>query len=242
MAYSKPNTFADGTTLLATEVQGNVDALRVYLHDGIVQADLLASQWVDTRHVQPPRYDAITGLQHGVTGYQGGQSSGALVQLQFSTSYLTGAGFGTSLAAWRRVPTTSFDLDLRRDAKCLLHWAVEVESGPDDVPAVTGRTPAVGDRYAYFAPYVATLDAAGRNVLDAQEVKNNPDGFNMSVGVLPPGPARPYTPANGYGRRTGVLAFERSAGTRTTCGLCTWTQIDRSAVVNWSVALEVWYL
>ena len=130
MAYTKPNTFADGTTLLAAEVQGNVDALRVYLHNNVVQADLLASKWVDTRHVQPPSFGALTGLQHGVTGYQGGQWSGALVNLQFVTSYLNGAGRNSSLGEWARVPNTSFELDLRRNATVLLHWSVEMEGGP----------------------------------------------------------------------------------------------------------------
>ena len=239
MAYTKPNTFADGTTLLAAEVQGNVDALRVYLHNNVVQADLLASKWVDTRHVQPPSFDALTGLQHGVTGYQGGQWSGALVNLQFVTSYLNVAGRNSSLGVWAWVPNTSFVLDLRRNATVLLHWSVEMEGGPDDIAQVSGRTPAIGDRYAFVAPYIGTLDAAGRNPLDAQEVKNNADGFR---GTAPFGPDRPYTVANGYGRRTGVLAAERNAGTKTPVGLCFWSQVDRSAVLNWSVSLEVWYL
>jgi hypothetical protein len=139
MAYTKPNTFADGTTLVAADVQGNVDALRVYLHNNVVQADLLASKWVDTRHIQPPTVDAIGGLQHGVTGYQGGQWSGALVNLQFVTSYLNGAGRNSSTSEWRRVPNTSFELDLRRNAKILLHWSVEMEGGPDDAAVRSTR-------------------------------------------------------------------------------------------------------
>ena len=219
MAYVKPNTFSDGTTLLAAEVQGNVDALRIYLHEGIVQADLLNSQWVDTRHVQPPRFDPLTGLQHGVTGQQGGQWSGALVRLQFSTSYVTGNGFASSAGDWRRLPNTTFDID---------------------VPAVSGRTPAIGDRYSYVCPYVGTMDLAGRNNYDPQEIRNNANGFRSGT---PFGPDRPYSTCNGYGRRTGVKAKTLTAGADVTpIGLCTWSQIDRSAVINWSIALEVWYL
>ena len=239
MAYAKPNTFSDGTTLLAASVQGNVDALRIYLHNGIVQADLLNSQWADTRHIQPPTFDAVQGLQHGVTGYQGGQWKGNLVNMSFVTSYTSGGGRDSHTGDWRRVPNTSFDIDIRRNAKILLHWSVEVEGGPDDLPAVTGRTPAIADRYAYFAPYIGTLGPAGRSFYDAQEVKNNGDGFNSGS---PYGPDRPYTTLNGYGRRTGVLAAERNAGTRTTIGLCSWSEIDRSAVVNWAIGLEIWYL
>ena len=240
MAYVKPNTFSDGTTLLAAEVQGNVDALRIYLHEGIVQADLLNSQWVDTRHVQPPRFDPLTGLQHGVTGQQGGQWSGALVRLQFSTSYVTGNGFASSAGDWRRLPNTTFDIDVRRNAKILMHWSVEMEGGPDDVPAVSGRTPAIGARYSYVCPYVGTMDLAGRNNYDPQEIKNNANGFRSGT---PFGPDRPYSACNGYGRRTGVKARTLTAGADVTpIGLCTWSQIDRSVVINWSIALEVWYL
>jgi hypothetical protein len=239
MAYTKPNTFADGTTLLSSEVQGNVDALRVYLHNNVVQADLLNSQWVDTRHIQPPRYSAVEGLQHGVTGYQGGQWSGSLVRLTFATSYLTGAGRDSSAGDWRRVPGTSFRLDIRRDAKVLFHWQIEVEAGPDDIPQVSGRTPSIASRHAFFAPYYGVLGAGGRNNYDAQEVTNNQDGFRSTS---PYGPDEPYTVCNGYGQRSGVLLKELSAGVQSDIGLCAWSQIDRSAVINWSVALEVWYL
>ena len=51
MSYTPPNTFAAGTTLTAADVQGNTDALRVYLHEGIVGADLLAGQFIDGRPV-----------------------------------------------------------------------------------------------------------------------------------------------------------------------------------------------
>jgi len=40
-----------------------------------------------------------------------------------------------------------------------------------------------------------------------------------------------------------VKARALTAGADVTpIGLCTWSQIDRSAVINWSIALEVWYL
>lgn len=237
MAYAKPNTFADGTTLTAADVQGNVDALRVYLHNGIVQPDLTASQFITTRHIQPPTYSALEGLQHGVTGYQGGQWSGSLVRLQFATSYTAGNGRNTANGEWTRVPNTAFAIDIRRSANILFHWQIEVEAGPDDVPQVSGRTNAIDDRHAFFAPYFGAPDDTKR-FIDAQEVQNNIDGFRSSS---PFGPSKPYTVCNGYGQRSGVLAKSGITGTPT-FGLCAWSQIDRSAVVNWSIALEVWYL
>jgi hypothetical protein len=84
------------------------------------------------------------------------------------------------------------------------------------------------------------MDLAGRNNFDPQEIKNNANGFRSGT---PFGPDRPYSTCNGYGRRTGVKARTLTAGADVTpIGLCTWSQIDRSAVINWSIALEVWYL
>ena len=197
MAYTKPNTFADGTTLLAAEVQGNVDALRVYLHNNVVQADLLASKWVDTRHVQPPSFDALTGLQHGVTGYQGGQWSGALVNLQFVTSYLNGAGRNSSLGEWARVPNTSFELDLRRNATVLLHWSVEMEGGPDDIAQVSGRTPAIADRYAFVAPYIGTLDQRAAIRSTRKRSRITPTAFGVRHPSAPTGRTRSQTVTGG---------------------------------------------
>ena len=238
MAYTKPNTFADGTTLTAADLQGNVDALRVYLHNGVIKSDLNAAKFITTRHVQPPRFSALEGLQHGVTGYQGGQWSGSLVRLQFATSYFQGNGRNTSNGAWTRVPNTAFSLDLRRDAKLLFHWYIEVEAGPDDVPQVSGRTNAIDNRHVYFAPYYGVLTDTKRNV-NAQEVKNNKGGFRSTD---PYGPDEGYTMCNGYGQRSGVYSKSLSASTEAEFGLCVYSEIDRSAVVNWSIAIEAWYL
>lgn len=238
MAYSKPNTFADGTKVTAADLQGNVDALRVYLHNGVIKTDLNNSKFVTTRHIQPPRYSALEGLQHGVTGYQGGQWSGSLVRLSFATSYLQGVGRNQSLGAWTRIPNTAFSFDLRRDAKLLYHWYLEVEAGPDDVPTVSGRTNAVANRHVYFSPYYGVLTDSTR-LVNAQEVQNNPNGFR---GSSPHGPAAPYTVCNGYGQRSGVYARSLSAGASVEFGLCVYSEIDRSAVVNWSIAIEAWYL
>ena len=67
MSYSPPNTFVNGTTLTAADMEGNFEALRLYLHEGIAVGDMAAVQWVDSRHIQPARYDAFTGVLDGTT-------------------------------------------------------------------------------------------------------------------------------------------------------------------------------
>ena len=76
MSFSPPNTFADGTICTSAALEGNNQALRVYLHGGIVSGDVQAAQWIDTRHVQPPSYEPYSAVQHGVSGHQGGNDSG----------------------------------------------------------------------------------------------------------------------------------------------------------------------
>jgi hypothetical protein len=93
MAYTPPNTFAPGTTLTAANLEGNSEALRVYLHGAIPSGDVENTRWIDTRHIQPPLVEAYSGLQHGVSGHQGGQwSGGSIARLTFVTKYLTGQG------------------------------------------------------------------------------------------------------------------------------------------------------
>ena len=72
MSFSPPNTFADGTVCTSAALEGNYQALRVYLHGGIVSGDVEAAQWIDTRHIQPPSYEPYSAVQHGVSGHQGG--------------------------------------------------------------------------------------------------------------------------------------------------------------------------
>ena len=56
MSYSPPTTFADASVLTSAALEGNNQALRVYLHRGIVAGDF-AADWIDTRHIQPPTFD-----------------------------------------------------------------------------------------------------------------------------------------------------------------------------------------
>ena len=45
MAFAPPTTFVDGTVLTAAALEGNEEALRVYLHRGIIAGDLTPDFW-----------------------------------------------------------------------------------------------------------------------------------------------------------------------------------------------------
>ncbi len=233
MAYTPPNTFATATPLDAADVQGNLDALRVYLHEQVAGADLRAVQFVDGRHVQAPEWDPIRGLQHGVSGWQGSQwSGGAAVRVSFTTSAITGRRY-TGAEQWVQQPGTGLTIDLRAPATILFHYWWEVEAGPDD----GSRGPGTSDRYSYTAPYVGNVGLVINTA--SQETVNNTNGW--SVGTDSKGAASPYTYI-GYGQHDGVYLDTTTGPQRYTVGLCSLSTIDRSAVLNWGVSIEVTYL
>jgi len=234
MAYTPPNTFTPGTTLLSSEVQQNQDDLRIYLHNGISASDVENVQWIDTRHVQPPLYEPYSGVQHGVTGHQGGQDYSDAVRMNFCTRFLTGNGYPDAANDWRRLPNTTFQIQIRRAATVAYHFWWELEAGADG--SLDSRLPALGSRYVYIAPYVGNPSL--KQLVAAQEVHNNPNGLNASI---PYGPLRPHPFSASAHQTSGTTITNASIGT-TTVGLAFYSQIDRVAVLRWGVAIEAFYL
>jgi hypothetical protein len=243
MAYTPPNTFVDGQVLSADELKANDDALKIYLHEGIVSGDLKATPWVQTRHIQAPVLDPIRGVQHGVTGIQGSQwDGGALVRCQFGTALLTGQRFATTYPSgtnsWVEIPQTTFSIGIRKAspaAKVIFHWWMESNNGPDD----GGRSTGAG-AYMWVTENIRDpLSAANVVPGYAQEVINNHGDFAAgTVGNPPAGPKYPYT-LLGYGNMSGTKVYETTQ--EISVGLVHWSNIDRSAIINWGIALEVYY-
>ena len=239
MAYSPPNTFVAGNLLTASALKGNDDALKVYLHEGIVSADLRATAWVETRHVQAPVIDAFAGVQHGITGFPGSQwDGGALVRCQFGTGILTGKRYGATTKNWEIIPQTTFTLGLRKSATILFHWWMESANGPDN-----GQRSLGSDAYMWVSEYTSSGLLAGTGLKSvvpsySQEAKNNHQGFS-AAGNPPAGPAYPYT-LLGWGNMSGTALY--GASDTLTVGLVHLSTIDRSAVLNWGIAIEAYYL
>ena len=196
MSYSPPNTFVDGTTLTSNDLEGNFEALRVYLHKGIVTGDLESAQVLDTQHVQPPEQSPITGLQHGVTGYQGGQwAGGAEIRLTFATKYLSGQGRPDNVAV-HHLPQAAFTLELRRTAYCLFHYWFEVEVGPD--VSTASYQVSAAERRVHVIPYIGDLEDAlsgtGASFFShqAQEIRNGSQASGSIKGTSPIGASAPF--------------------------------------------------
>jgi hypothetical protein len=238
MAYSKPNSFTNGQPLTGTALKGNDDALKVYLHEGVIAGDLKATPWIETRHIQPPILEPITGIQHGVTGVQGSQwTGGVAVKAQFATAFLTAARSGTTNQdSWEIVPQTTMQFTLRRNALVMFHWWMESNNGPDNSAASPGA-----DGYLWVSEYSSGGLASGtgkKSIVQssATECVQNHQGW---ISNPPGGPLYPYT-LLGYGNMAGTQIFPRSSDV--CVGLAHLSLIDRSAIINWGVHIEAYYL
>lgn len=238
MAFSPPTTFVDGTVLTAAALEGNEEALRVYLHRGVISTDLLNTKWIDTRHIQPPEVSPFEGLQHGVSGYQGGQwAGGAEVRLTFATKFLSGSGRQDSNLV-HHLPQSSFSLAIRRSAKILFHYWWDLENGPDESTA--SYQVAEELRQVFIIPWLGSAPAATTSYTQwAQETRNNAWGLQSSS---PIGTQEPYTTQGGYGSRQGTMAIDYNAVGTATFGLAIHSRTDRCGIVNWGVAVEAFYL
>lgn len=238
MAYTPPQTFVAGTALEAADILDNCDSLRIYLHEDVLSTDLQATRWVQTRHIQPPQVDPYSGLQHGVTGFQGGQMGGGnLSRLTFATRFLTGNAIaGVVPSTWQPIPTTSFRVNIRRSCTIIFHYWMDIESGPDTATGVPYGI-ASDDRIYYITPYISNTSAPLKVI--GQVGVNSIDGFTATY---PLGADVQYTMNRGWQQRDGSYLYSATAGTNVTVGLCSYSQIDRVALINWSIALEVFYL
>ena len=230
-----PSTYVDGTVLTAAALEGDLSALRVYLHRGIASGDI-ATDWIEPRHVQSPVLDPWTNIQHGVTGHVGAQTSPPDVRLQFATKFLSGNGF-QSADNVHQLPGTAFTLDVRRAARCLFHWWFELEAGNDNSTA--GYQLAEADREVWVFPYVGNPSTAiGSHSHRAQETMNAK--FNIGA-TYPIGLLQTVVQGGGYGAKQLTMMHEAPVG-RVTAGLAAHSAIDRVGVLSWGVTIETYYL
>ena len=244
MAYTKPNTFSAGTPLTAADIKGNDDALKIYLHEGVVAGDLRNASWIETRHIQPPIIEPMTGIQHGITGVQGSQSrAGAVVRCQFGTCLLTASRSMTlNDSTFEIIPQTTMQFTLRKSARILFHWWMESNNGPDNSPKSpsSGGTAGAG-AYMWVTEYDAGGLLAGsgkKSVVKtySTECIQNYEGWQNNP---PGGAAYPYT-LLGYGNMSGTKVFTKVD--TVVVGLAHLSLIDRSAIINWGVTIEAYYL
>ena len=248
MAYA-PTTVTASTPVPSQTLRDNDDALRVYLHEGIIAGDLKASDWIDTRHIQPPTQLVKRGLQTGVTGIAGGQSVRPFERFTFTGYATTGANRRSNQDLWDVVPDTALTIPLAASAKVIYHWHVAAVVGPDTTNPSGAATPVVlnADRRVYLAPYMMKFDEelTGSKVDKTAlvEIRQNTSDFHSTV-TNRGGAKSPYH-WFGYGQRSGIMidSFTATAGSENIIhvGLAHWSLVQRSMLLNWTVSVEVYY-
>ena len=240
MSFTPPNTFSDGTALTSADLEGNADALRVYLHRGVVSGDFEATPWIETRHIQPPMFEPFSGVQHGVSGHQGGQWAGGLgIRLQFATKYLSGNGRQDSVG-FHAFPQTAVTLAFRQRAKVLFHYWWELENGKDQSSA--SYQIAEAQRRVYVTPYAGTGFSSANAYASrewCQETRNNVYGIGTGY---PIGLERPMVLAGGYAAKQGTFGRLIPSARTFSFGLAIHSMSDRCGIVNWGIAVETWYM
>jgi hypothetical protein len=114
---------------------------------------------------------------------------------------------------------------------------MESVNGPDNGERTLGN-----DAYMWVTEYTAGGLLAGTGIKSviptySLEVVNSDRSFSSTY---PPGGANfPYS-LLGYGNMSGVKVFTTTD--RLAVGLAHLSTIDRSAIINWGIALEVYYL
>jgi len=250
MAYA-PTAFVAGSTLASQTMRDNDDALRVYLHNGVAAGDLDPTDWIDTRHVQPPKMMVKRNVQTGVTGLAGGMSYRPFERFSFTTYTATGMSRQATVELWEEVPGMAMTLPLAGNATVIYHWHATAFVGPDVTDPSGAATPVIQnpERRVYLAPYFMLFDedltASKVDTKSLVEIRQNIDGFRpLSATDHRGGAHLPYH-WTGYGQRSGVM-IKSFTGTINKpnvihVGLAHWSLVQRAMLLNWSVSVEVYY-
>lgn len=68
MAYVPPNVFVNGSSLNATSVQSNNDAMKSYIDGNVAGADVSTATWVRAPHIMRGTYIPLQNLHEFATG------------------------------------------------------------------------------------------------------------------------------------------------------------------------------
>ena len=136
MPYTKPNTFADGASLNASDIDGNDQALRKYINGEVVQADL-ANDAFDTPEIQLGEYQPITNEYTFATGIDTGNATGIEPEdrAYFTSNIKKGRQTDNSLFIWTASYHTGPEIYLEQTADVLITFGGTYVSQENDIAA-----------------------------------------------------------------------------------------------------------
>jgi len=121
MAYTKPNNFTDGSVLSASDLDGNDQALKKYINQGIIAADLKDNAF-DTDDMAVGQYEPITNRYDFTTGIATGLANGVInTDRAYFTSHVKRARqTDATLKIYQSLFETAPALKLERQADVLI--------------------------------------------------------------------------------------------------------------------------
>lgn len=134
MAYVKTNTFVDGSTLDADDVNDNDEGLKLYLNQTIVVGDY-STQAFGTEEIQLGDYQPITNEYRFVSGIATGNATD---REQINRAYWTatikkGRLTSNTLPVWTSLYHTSPAVYLEQDANILITFGASTTSAANEV-------------------------------------------------------------------------------------------------------------
>jgi len=143
MAYVKPNTFVTSTALNASDIVGNDEALKIFLNQQSLTADLAVDAF-DTQEIQLGEYQPITNEYTFATGIDTGKAVGTEKEdrAYFTSNIKKNRSTDPNLYIWTSSYHTGPHLTLERTADILITWGGTYISNSN-----TNSSPAVGSGF-----------------------------------------------------------------------------------------------
>lgn len=235
MSYVPPVTFAPGTTILASGVQANLDAMQEYNNGGVIAADLRTSApWVAQQHMVRPTYDGVRRVWEGVSGISAASGRAEVVGRYTYAMRATSSPSSTS-AVWQFVPGTAKLLIVPRSLRTLhLQYSFSGKTASDSTVAAAGA--AFGSPVTKVRAFMATgkvrdvADLVGLGSLSLFQEHQLQIEDDQDVGD---GRLR-------RGHQSGFKLLTNVAAGVYTVGLAAQSTCPKTRVWRWSVCAEGW--
>lgn len=237
MAFTPTKVWALGDTMVDTELQGNLDELKVYAHDIESSAFNSSVPWADAQHLMRGSYEAIPNRYHMMSGiWTGYISNSGDGQYTYATIY------DTSLVGdnvYQQLPRASLTAEVRKPATLFVQWWAGC-STRDNNPGVAP----INQGSAKFWMYKRDLDDATlgvsrpsicrsleeTGVTDADVILN---GANDTEGSIPKRSVR--YPMGAF------HLFDSTEVGEYSVGVAYDSTTAKTQVFSWGVSLECFY-
>jgi hypothetical protein len=120
MPYLPTKFFTGATTIVAEDVQENIDELRDYISGGLRATDFQTTSWAGPRHIMRGRYDPIVNSHRFTSGVNAGRNSEPN-EMSWVNKGSTDAAGGSS-PSYNYLPNSAVTFHLEASAHVILQF------------------------------------------------------------------------------------------------------------------------